>query len=95
MERLEKDKAILDYLKHIATLTTGSIGVLTGFAEKFVTLRGGRESVQVAIVAFLISLLFNLVAYSISLFCFYGREGIRSKRIGWSFSICALLSIVG
>lgn len=94
MDRMEVDKAILEYLRHMATLTGTSIGVLTGFAEKFAQLPGGSVYARNALIAFLLSLLLNVVAYSISLFCFFGRQGFRSRRIGWAFAICAVLSII-
>jgi hypothetical protein len=90
---LEKDKAILEYLKHASTLASGGIAVLAGLFDKYANLPGGRASVSFSIICFCLSLLLNVVAYSISLFCFFGREGFRSKAYGWAFSLCAVASI--
>lgn len=90
---VERDKAILEFMKHMASITSGALVFVAGFAEKFVH-DGDQRFFTTAIFAFLLSLLFNLAAYSVSLFWFFGRPGPKNMKVGELFAFLATLTAV-
>jgi uncharacterized membrane protein SirB2 len=98
-ERLEKDKAILEYLRHTATLASGTLVILSGFLEKVFTTAAARAWGRAALIAFLTSLLINIIAYVWSLSFFFGsakpRRGLRARLFVVLAALSALAMFVG
>lgn len=61
-QNAEQTKLAHDYLKHLATLTTGSILLLVTFLEKFLTNLRGKWAIVVSLCAFTISIVCNIAA---------------------------------
>ncbi|MEK6337394.1 MAG: hypothetical protein AABM67_20925 [Acidobacteriota bacterium] len=64
---IEHFKAVGDYLKHLATLATGSIIVLGAFLEKIILQPNWKPLVAVSLGGFVLSVLTSVVAYTILL----------------------------
>ncbi len=76
---LEFHKAFYEYLKHLSTISTGSIVLLAAFLEKIFAQPRWKPLVGVSIIGFLITVIASVFAYSLMVFNF-PRPGIRSKR---------------
>jgi hypothetical protein len=63
-ERLEHVKNVLDYLKHITTLSTGSIILQITFLEKLFVHPRWRALVAVSLVSFMLSIVASVVAHA-------------------------------
>jgi hypothetical protein len=61
-QNAEQTKLAHDYLKHLATLTTGSILLLVTFLEKFLTNLRGKWAITVSLCLFTISIVCNIAA---------------------------------
>jgi hypothetical protein len=64
-DKLELFKAMADYLKHVTTLSTGSIVLITTFLEKLFAKPEWKIIVVVSIVGFMVSVLSSMIAYTI------------------------------
>jgi|ERR1044072_3209053 hypothetical protein len=60
---LEQIKFIADYLKHVATLSTGSLVLLTVFLEKLFNKPRWRPLVTIALASFTVSLVSSVIAF--------------------------------
>lgn len=58
---IETQKTLIDYIKHITTLGTGSIVLIATFLEKIFTEAVGINLVIVSISSFMISIFFLLI----------------------------------
>lgn len=73
-DKIEFLKIVIDYLKHTATLSTGSILILATFLEKFLTNPTGKFLIVFALVCFALSI---IGAFYVGLVCI--AEGDPSK----------------
>lgn len=71
-QRLERDRAILDFTKHLATVHSGAIALLIAVFDKFAP--GQKHFVLGAFVAFVAALVLSTAATGISLYWFHGRH---------------------
>lgn len=77
--KMERYKLITDYLKHLTTLSTGSILLLAAFLEKIFPNPSGKMLVIVSLVGFMISVVASIVAYTYAILDFPG-DGPRMTR---------------
>lgn len=64
-ETLEFWKANIEYLKHLSTLSTGSIVLIATFLDKLFTQPIWKVSVIISLVGFLVSVISSVVAYTL------------------------------
>ncbi len=62
---LEYNKAYIEYLKHLTTLSTGSIVLMTAFLEKLFAKPLWKPAVVVSLVGFMISVLSSATTYTL------------------------------
>ena len=80
MKFTETSKLWADYLKHISTLSTGSIVIIATFLEKIFSNSEWKWLVVVSLIGFLCSVLFSLVSFtSISLSHIFWEDGGEPK----------------
>jgi hypothetical protein len=103
-KELEKFKAGVAYMKHLTTLSTGSIVLIAAFLEKVFTKPLWRVAVVVSLIGFVISVLSSTVAYTLGLIHSFpgdnedipewsetaGSLGIRFAWIGFLIGIISL-----
>jgi hypothetical protein len=65
--KLEQTKAYIEYLKHLTTLSTGSILLIATFLEKLFSRPLWKTAVVISIAGFIISVLASITVYSIIL----------------------------
>jgi len=65
---LETTKVFLEYLKHLTTLSTGSIILITTFLERLFSKPLWKAAVIIALVGFMLSVLSSVVAYTVAVF---------------------------
>jgi hypothetical protein len=61
-DKIEFIKLVIDYLKHTTTLSTGSILIVATLMEKFFTRPNGKSLVGVALLCFILSIIFAFIA---------------------------------
>lgn len=85
--RIESEKEYIAFLKHLATLNTGSIGLIAVFAKDFkAAIQSNTIFLTVAVYGFTLSLFLSLVCYAITLFGFFGFSGhIRQENKKWAY----------
>lgn len=64
--RADQFKALCDYLKHIATLSAGSILLIATMLEKMFAQPHGRSWIACAMVAFLSSLIASAIGFLVT-----------------------------
>jgi hypothetical protein len=62
---VEQYKAIVDHLKHLSTLSTGSILILFTFLQNFVKQPIGREWARISVLFLLLSVGAGVIAFAI------------------------------
>jgi hypothetical protein len=67
MSNIEQEKFLVDYLKHITTLSTGSILLIMGFVEKLFKSPEYKYLVGISLSFFLLTILGSLIVYTLSL----------------------------
>jgi len=93
--RLEFHKAFYEYLKHLSTVSTGSILLLAVFLEKIFAQPKWKSLVAVSVAGFLITVIAAVIAYSLMVLNF-PRPGIKSQK--WEGNVvflAVLLTWVG
>jgi hypothetical protein len=87
MAKLERDKAILDLIKHHATLAAGALAIVAAFMKDA---NGPSAATKWAVGLFILSLLFGLLAFTTFVLTLYGEheEVWRKERsslyqLGW------------
>jgi hypothetical protein len=82
---VERHKAFFGYLKHLATLSTGSIVIIATFLEKITNHPQWKPAVVVSLIGFIISVICSMVFYSLALYYFPGvaelKEGSRWGKV--------------
>ncbi len=78
----EEAKLMHDYLKHLATLTTGSILLLVTFLQKVVVSPKLRWAIILSFIAFSLSIVSNIVAQSGNLEAMHFTSEQQQKS-GW------------
>ena len=63
-KEIEATKVWIDYLKHIATLSTGSIVLLSTFLEKVFAKPAWKAAVVLSLLGFLVAIIASLVSMS-------------------------------
>jgi hypothetical protein len=66
-KRVEYAKILFEYLRHLATLSTGSILLIAAFLEKVFPQRVWTVMAVIALVGFIISVIGTILAYTIYL----------------------------
>jgi hypothetical protein len=66
--QVEREKGIQEYLKHLTTLSTGSIVLLSGFLERLFVEPEAKALVGISLVGFTLSVLSCVVAYTLTTF---------------------------
>lgn len=81
--RTDRYKIIFDYLKHLATLSTGSIVLVTTFLDKMFIQPQWKFLVVSAISGFMTSVVGSIVHYTLMIFDFPGnrKPGALEKRL--------------
>jgi hypothetical protein len=69
---IERHKAFFEYLKHLATLSTGSIVLIATFLEKVSNHPQWKTAVVVSLFGFIVSVICSIVYYSLALYYFPG-----------------------
>jgi amino acid transporter len=78
----ERYKALTDYYKHLTTLSTGSIVLVTTFLDKLFHKPLWKALVVISIMGFMISVLASVVAYTIIVA--YHAPGDQIERPEWA-----------
>jgi RsiW-degrading membrane proteinase PrsW (M82 family) len=65
LTKFEESKASAEYLRHLTTLSTGSIVLITVFLEKLFLNPSWKGLVAISLIGFMISVLSSVVAYTI------------------------------
>ncbi|MDT4954955.1 MAG: hypothetical protein QOJ02_3093 [Acidobacteriota bacterium] len=76
---VERHKAFFEYLKHLATLSTGSIVLIATFIEKASYRPQWKSAVVVSLVGFIISVICSIVYYSLALYYFPGVVELKQE----------------
>jgi hypothetical protein len=87
---IEKFKLVSDYLKHLTTLSTGSIILLAAFLEKIFTQPSWKKLVVVALGGFMLSVVSSVAAYTYLIYTFPESESeypSKSLESIWVISI--------
>jgi hypothetical protein len=97
---IERHKAFFEYLKHLATLSAGSILLIATLLQKVFTDPRWKAAVVVSLIGFVASLICSVVYYSLALYYFPGvasmGEGSRWGSImTWSLITAWLGMLVG
>jgi ABC-type molybdate transport system permease subunit len=71
---IERYKSVFEYLKHLVSLSTGSIVILATFLEKIVKSQEWKIFRILALLGFLFTVICSTVAYSLLIFDFPGRK---------------------
>jgi hypothetical protein len=92
----EQYGALYDYLKHLGTLSTGSILLITGFLEKLFKQPEWKVLVGVSLVGFMLTVVFSVIVHSITVAehgLFYDEDSKNIPTwVGWlSLVILGLL----
>lgn len=90
MQRIERDKAIADYLKHIGTISAFAAGIVATLTSRASSIRS--ECAAWTVVCLLMSLALSLITYGLSLWKFFGRE--RGEITSFWRGAIALLLII-
>lgn len=77
--KMERYKLITDYLKHLTTLSTGSILLLAAFLEKIFPNPSGKLLVVGSLLGFMASVVASIVAHTYAIADFPG-DGPHLKR---------------
>ena len=106
MAKSEQYTALYDYLKHLSTLSTGSILVITAFLEKLFTQPEWKISVGISLVGFLLTVVGVIIFHSITVIeqtlysedesnipDWLGMTGLISILISWFSFIVAIVSM--
>lgn len=72
--KADRYKIIFDYLKHLATLSTGSIVLITTFLDKTFTQPQWKFLVVSAISGFMTSVVGSIIHYTLMIFDFPGNR---------------------
>ncbi|MBK8464569.1 MAG: hypothetical protein IPL32_01945 [Chloracidobacterium sp.] len=67
IKKVEDYKAIQDYLKHMTTLSAGSIVIIATFLEKIIQNPTEKWLVIISLGAFLLSILSSMIVYTIAI----------------------------
>lgn len=74
-QNIERQKAILDYVKQLTALSTGSILVVAAFVEKVFPVAHWKWLTATSIVGFIASILGSIIAHTIFVIDFPPRLG--------------------
>lgn len=77
LNKLEHTKLYLEYLRHLTTLSTGSIILIATFLEKLFSNPLWKAAVVVSLVGFMISVLSSVVVYTVTIW-FYLEDSVSS-----------------
>ena len=78
--KIEHHKSLLEYFKHLTTLSTGSIVLLSAFLEKLFSQPDWKFLVGVSFVGFVSSVLASVIAWT---FYLIDYPGINFKKPSW------------
>ena len=98
--RLERHKAINEYLRFLTTLSTGSIVLLTSFLEKLTIHPKAGYLIGISLVGFTVSITASVLAYTVTTF-YLGRdmsdEGSTLSSVGllltWLSFLIAIIAL--
>jgi tellurite resistance protein TehA-like permease len=90
--RLDRDKAILDFIRHIATLAGGALAFIAAFVRD--NDRIPQWAIVGAVVSFVVAMIAHLFAYLMSIGEFFGRESheISGLKATW-FAIIITVAV--
>jgi hypothetical protein len=90
--RVEYFKAMYDYLKHLTTLSTGSILLVATFLEKLFLQPRWKPLVGVALGGFMVSVIASVVQYTVMLYWGFPVFRSRDTNSDWMgcFSLASL-----
>lgn len=89
--KIDRYKSLYEYLKHLTTLSTGSIVLLSTFLEKILKAKKWEFLIIAAIVALLFSVVCSTITYSLLIIDFPGRKSTEKE---WE-KIVGGLSLIG
>lgn len=72
--QMERYKLLTDYLKHLTTLSTGSILLLAAFLEKIFHNPSYKSFVVLSLTGFMISVVASIIAHTYAIIDFPGDE---------------------
>lgn len=87
--RIERYKLMTDYLKHLTTLSTGSILLLAAFLEKIFHNPAWKFLVVLSLGGFMSSVVASIVAHTYAIIDFPGEDTLsgRGKSIWGGFAL--------
>jgi hypothetical protein len=77
-------KAFFEYLRHLTTLSTGSIVLIAAFLEKVFQKPLWKAAVVVSLLGFMVSVLSSVVVYTILIIFEYPAPGKNLKTPEWA-----------
>src|SRR5215212_9905047 len=86
---IEQTKAFIEYFKHLATLSTGSIVLIAAFLEKLFAQPLWKGVIVLSLIGFIVSILSTIIAYTV--FVQYGFEEEEPNLPGWA----AFIGLIG
>jgi len=92
---LEKQKLASDYLKHLTTLSTGSIILLAAFLEKLFAQPLWRPLIVLSFLGFILSVIASVAAFSVVLYIFPASEIEAKAEMSESHKTMWALSLLG
>jgi hypothetical protein len=72
--KIERYKAVMDYIKQLTTLSTASILLIVSFVEKVFPAAQWKPLTAVSLIGFMLSIVCAIIAHTIGLFDFPPRE---------------------
>jgi hypothetical protein len=84
--RLEYAKILFEYLRHLATLSTGSILLIAAFLEKVFPQRAWTAMAIIALFGFIISVVGTVIAYTLYLPSVHSNQPMSETKkniFGW------------
>jgi hypothetical protein len=79
--RLARQNQVAEYLRHITTLSTGSVVIISTFLEKIFTRPVWKAAIVVSLAGFILSILAATIVYSLALV--YERATSDRESPGW------------
>src|SRR5437762_1257369 len=93
---LERHKAILEYLKHLATVSTGSIVIIATFLTKTPGNTHYKGAVLISLIGFVAAVMLSIVYYSLALYYFPGVAELKEGGYwGTVMTVSLILAWVG
>ena len=91
-EEIEHFKTFVDYLKHLTTLSTGSIVLMAAFLEKLFVKPLWKFAVVISLIGFMLSVLSSTIAHTIQIY--FHAPGVNYNGINWATILGGIAVII-